>query len=716
MKRTLDFQHSRYGYNQYGDLTDVYLPPVADPSNPDGPFVSPHYQYAYDTYGDLIAQTDPLGHTTTYRHDPFGDKVSEALPQLPGGTTPTETWAYDALQQLRSTTDFDGHVIDDAYDVQGRLTEKNEYANAAAERQGPAHALEVVTYSYDNHDASHRRYDTVTVADASGYDGGGTKVTTSYYDTEGQLVEVDSPQGDIHYAYDPATGQKTEVTTANTDITYAYDDLGQLTTVTADTLDGSAASQVTTYAYDLDGHLLTTDLPNGTVEARAYDTLGRLQSIATTVSSTGATIFSATYTRDLDGHITLDQEMLNGTAQAFDDTYDADGRLIRQGLDASSANPRLFTYAYDLAGNRTGSTDSAAAYGQQALTYAYDPDGRLTSVRSAGAFAGAYSVDYTYDAAGDTLTATTTGGGSPQQTVTDSWDLEGRLVGVVTAVDGTTQSVADSYDDSGDRVSETAGGRATTYLNDPTDAYDRVLEEYSGGMLAATYVRGLDLLFQDRTGADGGTSSRSYYAVDALGSTRALTNSAGAVTDTDTYDAYGDTMPGQSSGHTTNEFTYAGYQADAATGQYDTESRIYDAAAGRFTSRDSFDGSTSDPITQNHYAYADANPIDMIDPSGHDGELADVLTAINEGITLGVVKAQIAVSSVLAANPVLSYIAVFGGQALTLYGLVTDPTGALMAGPASLVDDIQAFGIAASVAGNKAYALFRGVDSLLHFP
>ena len=45
-------------------------------------------------------------------------------------------------------------------------------------------------------------------------------------------------------------------------------------------------------------------------------------------------------------------------------------------------------------------------------------------------------------------------------------------------------------------------GQTTTYLNDPNQAYDQVLEEYApGGVLAATYMRGLDLLFQDRTAA-----------------------------------------------------------------------------------------------------------------------------------------------------------------------------------------------------------------------
>ena len=65
-----------------------------------------------------------------------------------------------------------------------------------------------------------------------------------------------------------------------------------------------------------------------------------------------------------------------------------------------------------------------------------------------------------------------------------------------------------------------------------------MLEEYAeGGVLAATFIRGIDLLFEDQV--QSGVGVLSYYVSDNLGSTRALTNSAGAVTDTYSYDAYG---------------------------------------------------------------------------------------------------------------------------------------------------------------------------------
>ena len=110
-----------------------------------------------------------------------------------------------------------------------------------------------------------------------------------------------------------------------------------------------------------------------------------------------------------------------------------------------------------------------------------------------------------------------------------------------------------------------------------------------------TYVRGLDLLFQDRyVPGPTPTGTPSYFVVDGLGSTRALTNSSGVVTDTYTYDVFGNLI-GQTGSHTTNEFLFAGYQSDAATGEDYLHSRYYDAAAGRFISRDTNEGRTSEP-------------------------------------------------------------------------------------------------------------------------
>ncbi len=48
-----------------------------------------------------------------------------------------------------------------------------------------------------------------------------------------------------------------------------------------------------------------------------------------------------------------------------------------------------------------------------------------------------------------------------------------------------------------------------------------------------------------------------------------------------------------------------------------------DTTTGRFTSMDSYLGSVDDPVSLHKYLYANANPINYIDPSGYEGTLAE---------------------------------------------------------------------------------------------
>jgi RHS repeat-associated protein len=109
-------------------------------------------------------------------------------------------------------------------------------------------------------------------------------------------------------------------------------------------------------------------------------------------------------------------------------------------------------------------------------------------------------------------------------------------------------------------------------------------------------------------------TAESFYLVDGLGSTRGLTNSAGTLTDSYTYDAFGNLVG--SAGSTSNSYLFAGEQLDAATGDYYLRQRFYDAGTGRFTRRDTYEGDTFSPITLNKYVYGNGNPVNYTDPSG----------------------------------------------------------------------------------------------------
>lgn len=66
-------------------------------------------------------------------------------------------------------------------------------------------------------------------------------------------------------------------------------------------------------------------------------------------------------------------------------------------------------------------------------------------------------------------------------------------------------------------------------------------------------------------------------------------------------------------------YLFAGEARDDATGLDYLRARWMDTGVGRFVSRDSFEGFQQNPITLHRYLYGNANPVNVIDPSGQIG-------------------------------------------------------------------------------------------------
>ncbi len=123
------------------------------------------------------------------------------------------------------------------------------------------------------------------------------------------------------------------------------------------------------------------------------------------------------------------------------------------------------------------------------------------------------------------------------------------------------------------------------------------------------YTRGDELISQERNGRT------SFYLYDGHGSVVGLANESGVVTDTYSYDAFGNLI--SSTGSTENYYRYCGEQFDETTGLYYLRARYMDTSTGRFISQDSYAGSISDPVSLHKYLYANANPVTYTDPSGY---------------------------------------------------------------------------------------------------
>jgi len=180
---------------------------------------------------------------------------------------------------------------------------------------------------------------------------------------------------------------------------------------------------------------------------------------------------------------------------------------------------------------------------------------------------------------------------------------------LLTRIASTTTTFA--YNGNGLRDSLTTGGNTTTFTWDLGSAQlldDGALKypfDFAQGRL-----NGLGRIAQ--VGSSGATY---YYLPDGLGSTMALCDASGNVVIAYNYDAFGAIR--SSAGSQANDFKFTGEQSDSSTGLEYLRARYYDPAAGSFISRDSYGGSAKQPLSQNRFAYAEANPVNKTDPSGH---------------------------------------------------------------------------------------------------
>lgn len=131
------------------------------------------------------------------------------------------------------------------------------------------------------------------------------------------------------------------------------------------------------------------------------------------------------------------------------------------------------------------------------------------------------------------------------------------------------------------------------------------------------------------------STTQEYFLGDALGSVRQMTDQAGALTFTQSYDPYG--VVTFTGGESQTEYGFTSEQYSVETQLLYLRARYYNPLDGRFMSRDSFGGVYTDPFTFNRWAYAHSNPVLLTDPSGH----CDILCILAILAVLGLVGCSI---------------------------------------------------------------------------
>jgi RHS repeat-associated protein len=344
----------------------------------------------------------------------------------------------------------------------------------------------------------------------------------------------------------------------------------------------------TGYTWTPTGQPFAQRQPNGVVTHYAYDARDRVTEIRIG-SNLPLPLGLLSYTYDLAGNRTGATEYLGGETHTLAWRYDAADRLTaetRRDIDGLALVDS--TYQYDATGNRTAHTQ-----GGMRTAYTYDALDQLLTASSAAGTTG-----FTYDARGNRTGAAVQFLGGASSSTAYAYDALNRLVGV-SGSDAPGASYA--YDSANRRVTSTtsypaAPSQTVQFIWDEFSAYGDIVAELDGaGQLQAAYTLGA-------TGVAAQTAAgrTAYYAQDALGSTRALVDGAGALTDTFRYDAYGSLYSADPFADTSSPaaaFLFTGHRYDAETGLYQARARFYDPAMGRFLTRDTWPVDYTNPAS-----------------------------------------------------------------------------------------------------------------------
>ena len=295
------------------------------------------------------------------------------------------------------------------------------------------------------------------------------------------------------------------------------------------------------------------------------------------------------YTLGASGERVKVEELDRTVEYTYDELYRLTSETITKGKTKTT-----YAYEYDNVSNRTLKNVNGVE-----TTYVYNELNQLVSEDG---------TTYEYDNAGNLVRVVGAG-----KTALYVYNADNKLVKATVQQGNNVVVETYTYDYAGNRTSKTTTinnhVEKVYYLNDNSSLTNVLVEYSANGDEICYYTIGADLVSQEING-------KVYvYLYDGHGTVRALANENGKVTDTYSYDAFGNLL--KSTGSTANSYRYCGEQFDSTTGLYYLRARYMDTSTGRFISQDTYAGSTADPISLHKYLYANSNPVMYSDPSGY---------------------------------------------------------------------------------------------------
>lgn len=678
-----DTEPTTYGYDDYKRVTRITHPDgkfiqIAYDLNDRVTSITDEnnhtYAYRYDGNGNLTEVTDPAGNKVQYAHD-LMDRVEKITDRLGKSSVLT----YDGMGRLASAADPNGIQTQWGYDLRGRLdamtlggqtwrigsddegvpssfttplnhttqfeTDKLGYITRITNPLGQSASwtrdamnrigtftdplLRETSYDYDGSDsltgvtlpgggaAAYTRNDLgllgqITDLNGNNWNFGYTAMgrlqsesdplgnTRQYdYNTRGQLSQITYPTGESWAGtYDDAGNLTHMIYSGGPALEFTYNALDQLLTANGVSL-----------TRDAEGRVTDTQNPGASFGA-TYDDGGRIRTLTYNNNA-----FTVTYSYDnVTGLLKRVEDDLTKVWMEF--TYDHDRNLT--GITRS--NGVSTTLTRDDAGRLTRIQDGSFLD----LQYTPDASGQVTQTDSTAPLDPAdllapSTQNFIYDAAHRLNTAGYAYDARGRQTTSPdhayNWDGASRLV--------TVDNVTLGYNGLGDVATRTEGGATVHYYYNyalPLSPIVAERDDTAGKFLRYYVYSPAGSLLYMIDAADG--NKVYFYHFDRTGSTLALTDSAGEVTDSYAYSPYGKLL--RHEGGNPQSFTFVGQwgvrQEGAGGTLYQMGARYYDADTARFISREPLWPNLASPLQINPYQYAYLDPVNYIDPLGEDPE------------------------------------------------------------------------------------------------
>ena len=539
--------------------------------------------YAYNSAGERVSMKDQTG-TSSYEYDALG-----RITKVTSGSKKEVSYIYDEADNLQAIVYPDGTKVSYEYDLNDNLVKLTD-------RNG-----KVTTYT---HDARNR------VTEVNRSNGTKTKVTYDAEDHITKLVNICGSCGKAISSYE-----------------YKYNEQGYVVSEEATEFkagapqDGSSKEDISkmpdwTKWYNwynwynwykwFFGKPQTAKSGCGHQEkgiqtTRTYEYDDNWELTRCTEKSADRKETVHNYTYDKAGNRTSYEKIEGGISkEKYNYEYNDFNQLIKR-TDAKKLYDQGTIYSYDEDGNRIEKRDKTNA--KEPVTYEYTAENRLSVVKQGGTVLMAamydgdnnrvFELDHTESQKEDKNTSVLI---PENQRTKDGSSPKEQLASLI-------KSGADAKDYT-----------LTEYVNDINRENTEVLTEYGAdGKIRKAYTYG-NKSIGERVSVDS-AGETGYYVHDGRASVTGITAASGRLMNSYSYDAYGN-MTSEMAGDV-NDYGYNAESFNTNTGLQYLRARYYDAETGTFTTEDSELGTTENPLARNRYTYAENNPLNYSDPTGH---------------------------------------------------------------------------------------------------